>query len=265
MLRAMWARTWITFDPVKNVSQVCSFHCLADWIRKSGATPTNVRLALYHEPQKMIPAETAVIVMGSSAAGTMSPVSKIVFADKRQAADFAAACGGTVIDYARAIAEAGAGVSRENKMINTRRLKKGIIVEPSDGDRCPVCDMFPIRYPYGKCQIRTSQGKVLHFCSTQCLFAFLGSQTHYVQTAVRPHVIWVVDRSSGMWISGRGAFFVIGSTKVFGPMGFEAFPFSTLTDAQDFAARNGGRAVGFEDVSIDKIVPHWKYRAHRPG
>ena len=70
---------------------------------------------------------------------------------------------------------------------------------------------------------------------------------------------------SGIWISGRAAFFVIGSTKVFGPMGFEAFPFSTLMDAQDFAARNGGRAVGFEAVGIDKIVPHWKYRAHQPG
>jgi copper chaperone NosL len=40
MVRSMWARTWITFDEVKNVSQVCSFHCLADWILKSGQEAT---------------------------------------------------------------------------------------------------------------------------------------------------------------------------------------------------------------------------------
>jgi nitrous oxide reductase accessory protein NosL len=80
-----------------------------------------------------------------------------------------------------------------------------------------------------------------------------------VDTAINPFLIWVVDRNSGMWISGRTAFYVIGSKKVFGPMGYEALPFNSLKEAEDFAAENGGAAVAFGDVTIYKVVPKWKY------
>jgi copper chaperone NosL len=259
MVRPMWARTWITFDPVKNVSQVCSFHCLTDWIIKSGQEPTNVMLSIYHQPERAILASDAFIVLGSTAAGTMSPVSKIVFADKSKAEGFAQNCGGEIIDYARALQIAKTSVAKENKMINARRLKKGRIVEPNETDSCLVCGMYPIRYPYGKCQIKSKHGQTIHFCSTQCLFAFLGKQKLYVDKVINPFLIWVVDRHSGIWISGRSAFYVIGSKKVFGPMGYEALPFNSLKEAEDFAAENGGAVITFGDVTIQKVVPQWKY------
>jgi nitrous oxide reductase accessory protein NosL len=62
-----------------------------------------------------------------------------------------------------------------------------------------------------------------------------------------------------MWISGRTAFYVIGSKKVFGPMGYEALPFNSMKEAEDFTADNGGAAVTFGDVTIYKVVPQWKY------
>lgn len=259
MVRPMWARTWITFDPIKKVSQVCSFHCLADWSLKSGQAPVNVMLTVYHQPERSIPADKAFIVLGSAAAGTMSPVSKIVFADKAKAGEFASTCSGSVVDYPKALLTAKTSVIKENKMINARRLKKGKIVEPAEGDSCVVCRMYPARYPYGKCQVSTKDGKTLHFCSTQCLFAFLGSQEHYVDTPVEPFLVWVVDRNSGMWISGRTAFYVIGSSKVFGPMGYEAFPFTSLKEAEEFASQNGGNTSIYSEVAIDKVVPRWKY------
>ena len=261
MTRPMWARTWITFDPIKDVSQVCSFHCLADWALKSGQDPQNVMLTVYHQPEQSIPASRAFIVLGSAAAGTMSPVSKIVFSDKAAANRFAADCGGAVVDYAKALLTAKTSVIEDNHAINTRRLAQGKIVEPTDGDHCIVCGMFPSRYPYGKCQIQTKDGRTLHFCSTQCLFAFLGRQTLYIKPAVTPLLIWVVDRNTGMWISGRTAFYVIGSSKVFGPMGHEAFPFNSLQEADAFAAENGGTTAIFREVTIDKVVPLWKYPA----
>lgn len=259
MVRSMWARTWITFNPIREVSQVCSFHCLADWAIKSGREPENVRLTVYHQPEKSIPAEKAFIVIGSAAAGTMSPVSKVVFADKPSAEKFAQSCGGEVVDYSRALLAAKSNVAKENKMINGRRIKKGKIVEPTEGDHCVVCGMFPMRYPYGKCQIRTKKGRTIHFCSTQCLFAFLGRQTLYVKSPVTPFLVWVVDRTSGMWISGRTAFYVIGSTKVFGPMGYEAFPFALLEDADAYSVENGGKVANYGAVTIDKVVPQWRY------
>jgi nitrous oxide reductase accessory protein NosL len=135
----------------------------------------------------------------------------------------------------------------------------GKIVEPTDSDHCPVCNMIPARYPYGKCQIKAKDGRTLHFCSTQCLFAFLGAQTQYVDTPVVPLLIWVVDRNSGLWISGRAAFYVIGSQKVFGPMGYEALPFNSLKEAEAFAAQNGGQPSIFSEITIQDVVPGWKY------
>lgn len=263
MIRPMWARTWITFDPQDGVDQVCSFHCLADWSLKSGQDARHVKLTVYHDPEMAIPAEKAFIVMGSTAAGTMSPVSKIVFADRPAAEAFAAACGGAVVGYSKALLTAKTSAVDENRNINARRLETGKIVEPSDGDPCIVCGMFPQRYPYGKCQIQTRDGRTFHFCSTQCLFAFLGSQTRYTDAPIEPLLIWVVDRSTGMWISGRTAFYVVGSSKVFGPMGHEAFPFHSRKEAQDFAETNGGRPLIFDQVTIDQIVPQWSSPARR--
>ena len=259
MVRSMWARTWITFDEVKKVSQVCSFHCLADWMLKAGQEPTHVMLTVYHQPDTAIPARDAVIVIGSTAAGTMSPVSKIVFADPSKAADFAKSCRGEIVDYSKALEAAKASVSKENTMINARRLKKGKIVEPEEDDNCPVCGMYPKRYPYGKCQIQSKEGRTLHFCSTQCLFAFLGKQELYVDKTIDPLLIWVVDRNTGMWISGRTAFYVVGSKKVMGPMGYEALPFNSLKEAEEFARTNGGDPSIFNEVTIQKVVPDWKY------
>ncbi|GAB6905863.1 conserved exported hypothetical protein [Desulfosarcina cetonica] len=258
MVRPMWARTWITFAPIRGVSQVCSFHCLADWAMKTGQDPTQVMLTVYRCPQQAIAAGQAVIVMGSSAAGTMSPVSKIVFATRAEAETFAGTCGGEIVDYARALAAAKTGVGNENRQINARRLAKGKIVEPTEKDTCVVCGMYPERYPYGKCQLRSKDGRTLHFCSTQCLFAFLDNPSRYMKSPVEPFLIWVVDRHTGMWISGRTAFYVIGSSKVFGPMGYEALPFNSIAEATAFAAENGGRAVDFGEVRIKAIVPGWE-------
>jgi nitrous oxide reductase accessory protein NosL len=38
-------------------------------------------------------------------------------------------------------------------------------------------------------------------------------------------------------------------------MGFEAFPFSSLKEAEEFAAENGGSTMIFDEITIQKIVP----------
>lgn len=259
MIRPMWARTWMRFAPHHGVDQVCSFHCLADWVNKTGEAPKEILVALYHEPERMIPAQKAIIVVGSNAAGTMSPVSKIVFEDSEKALRFSRSCGGETTDFKSALNKTLATVSKENTKINGRRLAKGKIVEPKDSDQCPVCRMYPARYPYGKCQLHTKDKIIYHFCSTQCLFAFLGNSLLYAGANVEPFLLWVVDRNSGMWISGRTAFYITGSKKVFGPMGYEAIVVGSLEEAGQFASENGGVVSGFKETAIDKIVPDWRY------
>jgi nitrous oxide reductase accessory protein NosL len=253
MARSMWARTWIEFDQTDGVSEVCSFHCLADFTRKSGTLPKNISLAVYHAPQKMIDSAAAVIVIGSTAKGTMSPRSKIVFADRQQARAFTAAHGGETASFTTALDAARVGVSGENTMLVKKRLKKGKIVEPRSDDRCAVCEMFPSRYPKNKCQIHGKDGKIYHFCSTQCMFTFLNDPVPQANPGFSPHLVWVIEFNSGRWISGRSAYYIVGAKDVYGPMGFEALPFDRKSDAVSFAGPVGGDILLFGEVTPDKI------------
>ena len=254
MNRPMWARTWMTYENSQGKTEVCSFHCLADVALKSGEDPKNVMVASYMDPKKMIPAEDATFVVGSKAKGTMTMKSKIAFASPEEADKFAQSCGGKVMKYSEVLALAKGAIVKENKVINQRRIKKGKIVEPVDNkDQCIICKMYPARYPQFKNQVRTKDGKVYHFCSTQCLFAFLKDSAKHAKTEAKPMMIWVVDYPSGAWIGAKTAYYVVGS-KAQGPMGPEAFAFDNKADAQAFAKKEGGEVLSMEEVTIDKIM-----------
>ena len=253
MVRSMWARTWIEFDQTDGVSQVCSFHCLADLTLKSGVFPKNISLAVYHTPKKMIDSAAAVIVIGSTAKGTMSPTSKIVFAGIQQAKEFVSTHGGKTASFTTALDVARAGVSGENAMLVIKRLKKGKIVEPGTNARCAVCEMYPSRFPKHKCQIHAKDGGIHHFCSTQCMFVFLNDPDLYVKPGFSLQLIWVIDFDSGRWISGRSAYYIVGAKDVYGPMGFEALPFDKKSDADSFAGHNGAKILLFGEVTPEKI------------
>jgi nitrous oxide reductase accessory protein NosL len=191
--------------------------------------------------------------MGSAAKGTMSPKSKIVFADIEQANAFVAAHGGQTASFNTALDVARAGVSGENTMLVKKRLKKGKILEPGADDRCAVCEMYPSRYPKNKCQVHAKDGNVFHFCSTQCLFSFLQNPGRYAKSGFAPRLIWVIEYTSGRWISGRSAYYIVGAQDVYGPMGFEALPFDKKSDADSFAGQHGGKILLFGEVTVKKI------------
>jgi nitrous oxide reductase accessory protein NosL len=255
MVRPMWARTWVTFENSEGKSQACSFHCLADVALKAGEDPKNVQVALYHNPEKMVPAENAFFVVGSKAKGTMTMKSKIALPSRAEAEKFAGSCGGEVVGFDRALTVAKAGIAKENPMLVQKRLKKGVIVEPvDDKDHCPVCNMYPARYPRHKCQIITREKEIHHFCSTQCLFQFLEHPRQYVKKEVTPFRIWAIDFPTGAWISAKTAYFVTGSRQ-HGPMGLEAIVFDKKKAAVDLAAKEGGKVRTFDHVTADDIKP----------
>lgn len=253
MVRPMWARTWKTFDEFEGATEACSFHCLADMALKAGQDPKNVKVSLFLDYARTIPAEKAFFVVGSSAAGTMTMTSKAAFADKASAEAFAATCGGKVVGYGATMTMAKAAVIKEHQMLVKRRLKKGKIVEPTMDAVCPVCGMKPAKYPQNKSQILSKGGQVAHFCSTQCMFNYLDNPGKFSGTSVKPFLIWVMGMDNNLWISGRTAYYVMGSG-VGGPMGPEALPFNAMSEAKAFAAKHGGRAVIFDGGSFAKIM-----------
>ena len=117
--------------------------------------------------------------------------------------------------------------------------------------------MYPARYPKHKCQIIAKDKNVYHFCSTQCLFDFLKNTKEYVKADVTPFQIWVIDYAAGTWISGKTAYYVVGSGMQ-GPMGYEAIAFDKKNAAGDFARKEGGNALVFSEVGIGNIKPEPK-------
>lgn len=254
MKRPMWARTWHTYSVSESKLEVCSLHCLAESSYNSGNKPENVQVALYMQPEKSMDVDKVFYVLGSQAPGTMTMRSKLAFPSRAEADSFVESCGGTVVTFGDAYKSALLGIKKENKMINDKRVSKGKIVEPVDNKNvCPVCGMFPARYPDNKCQLQSDKGEVIHFCATQCLFEFLQNPQKYEKAGIQVKYLWVVDYNSGNWIYGRNAYYVV-NTPVLGPMGKEAFPFVNLSDAKKFAGQNAGKILRFEEVVVDIIT-----------
>jgi nitrous oxide reductase accessory protein NosL len=100
-----WARTRYEFQMNRDKYHTCSIFCVAAMSAKLKAEPSGVRAAEYLHPEKMLDANKAYYVIGSTAPGTMTRTSKIAFSSKQEAEKFAAKYGGSVSGFGAALAE----------------------------------------------------------------------------------------------------------------------------------------------------------------
>ena len=124
---------------------------------------------------------------------------------------------------------------------------------PADA-RCPVCGMYPARFPKWAAQIIFKDGSAHFFDSPVDLFMFLEDSARFDPThkAEDAAALYVADHRSGAWVDARQATFVIDSSAK-GPMRGPDLPaFAKLADAQAFATEYGGRTLGF--VDLDRSV-----------
>lgn len=253
MMINMWARTRHSFHHAEGDLTTCSIRCLADKSVSSGSDAENVQVAVYMDPDKMIPAESASYVIGSTAPGTMTMKSKIAFADKAAAEEFSSTYGGEVVDFPEALAAAKMELPKSRMMIDSKRKKTGKIKEPTEKDACTVCGMYPAKYPKHNCQILAGDDSTLHFCSTQCMVNFNADPAKYVKEPVMTKMAWVKVYSDDMYESAYGTYYVVGS-EVVGPMGKEAIPFKLKKDAEEFVKANGGEIVGFQQLTPELVM-----------
>ncbi len=252
MMINMWARTRHSFKILGDDFTTCSIRCMADKAKNADSKATGGQVALYLDPDTMVPVENAFYVIGSAAKGTMTMNSKIAFADKQAAEKFAAGHGGKVADFNGAFSTATMELSKSRMMIDKKRKATGKIKEPTDKDTCTVCAMYPAKYPQHNAQIWTKGGKTLHFCSTQCFVSFNADPKKYVGKPVKTKMAWVTLFPGGMYESAYGPYYVVGS-KVHGPMGMEALPFRTKKGAEEFVAANGGKIVNFSQLTPELV------------
>lgn len=122
--------------------------------------------------------------------------------------------------------------------------------------RCPVCGMYPARYPRWAAQLVFADGAAHFFDSPVKLFQFMRDPGRYdPQRASDPiAAVYVTDFASGDWIDARTAHLVSGSS-ITGPMRVADLPaFASAAAAADFIAARGGSVLRFEDVNDEVLA-----------
>jgi nitrous oxide reductase accessory protein NosL len=123
-----------------------------------------------------------------------------------------------------------------------------------DDARCPVCGMYPARFPNWAAQTVFKDGAAHFFDSPVDLFAFqqrLSKDKRYSLDDVA--VSFVSDFETGHKIEAQHAFYVHGSSAV-GPMRDADLPAFASREAADSLARSrGGKVLAFADITPELI------------
>jgi len=98
---------------------------------------------------------------------------------------------------------------------------------PSKKDRCPVCGMFPYKYPYWMTGWVFKDGTKVFFCSPKCFFHALHNVSKYFPGKTRKDIklLWVTDyyTAEPVRADAPDVYYVVGTSLV-GPMGYDVVP-----------------------------------------
>ncbi len=127
--------------------------------------------------------------------------------------------------------------------------------EPGADTACALDGMVLKDFPGSKAQIHYTEGAPEYYCDLMELFAVLLAPEHkrklagaFVQDVGKTD--WA--KPSGHWIAAKDALYVVGSKKQ-GSMGPTFGAFSNEQDAAAFVAKEGGRVVPFDQITLTML------------
>ncbi len=115
-------------------------------------------------------------------------------------------------------------------------------VSPPRSAKCPVCGMYPYKFPRWAVNIRMKNGKEFYFDGAKDMFKYYLLDKKYLYDRKNVSRITVQDFYTLRPVDAEKAFFVTGSD-IRGPMGDELIPFSSLPDAETFLKDHHGRSI----------------------
>jgi len=120
----------------------------------------------------------------------------------------------------------------------------------AEAERCPVCGMYPAKYPKWHSQIVFRNSEHTSFDSAAEMFRFLNNMKKYDDKHVAADIakIFVPAYNTGDWLDAKQAFYVAGS-KARGPMGSDFPAFAKREDANRFIQKGCGSVLGFEQIT----------------
>lgn len=122
---------------------------------------------------------------------------------------------------------------------------------PGPYDSCPVCGMFPARYPDWIATVLYQDGHADHFDGAKDFFKYLLDMSKYAKGRKRDDItgMGVTDYYATQRIDARHALFVSGSD-VLSPMGHDLLPHPDNFDAKEFIKDHKGKQLlTFEQVT----------------
>lgn len=127
---------------------------------------------------------------------------------------------------------------------------------PGPRDRCPVCGMFPERYPDWTATVLFQDGHADHFDGAKDFFKYLYDMPKYASGRKREQItgMGVTGYYAAEMIDAQQALYVIGSD-VLGPMGHELVPHPDMYDAEAFMRDHAAiKILRFEDTSMEMML-----------
>ena len=113
-------------------------------------------------------------------------------------------------------------------------------------EKCPICGMWVYKYPKWVAQIQMKKSH-LSFDGVKDLMKY-----YFYHIDIDAKIV-VRDYYSQKALDARKSFFVLGSD-VYGPMGEELIPFSSLEDAQTFLMdHKAKKIVKFSEITKDDL------------
>lgn len=128
--------------------------------------------------------------------------------------------------------------------------------KPGPTDSCPVCGMFPAKYPDWVATILFKDGHADHFDGAKDFFKYLHDMKKYARGRKKEQIsgMGVTGYYATEMIDARQALYVLGSD-VLGPMGHELVPHPDRYDADAFMKdHHGKRILGFDDTNMDMLL-----------
>jgi len=133
----------------------------------------------------------------------------------------------------------------------------GVSAQPKNVEahkECPLCGMFPARYPQFNCQIVFKDGGYEAFDSAVELLVYLLFPD---KTGIKPKPvseIYFKDYFRERWLEAGKAFFVTGSD-IMGPMGVEFLPVDSEQAANELKKQeNGQDIVHYKEINRQYMV-----------
>ncbi len=130
------------------------------------------------------------------------------------------------------------------------------VPKPALTDTCPVCGMFVSKYPAWLATVLYKDGHAHHFDGAKDMFKYLLDMPKWApgHKADDIKTIGVTEYYGMQMIDAKQAFYVIGS-EVYGPMGHELVPLSSMDEAKEFMKDHKGvKVMRFDQVKSKLLI-----------